>query len=295
MITNNQWERYIYALHLEGAKNGKKVTRLDYELLASDIIGSFNITDLQIQEGEKASGTIPHVSDFLDPLYFNINESYYIDDVVSDTTGEPNGVKLGAAQPDTSDNRIELANRIFNVVSRGHDVIVVPNVFHEDYTKEIVTSALDLTLYAKDDFDLLRISTNVGAPIPDRFYSDIPSLSTHPLNTMYTREFFFGGGLAGDKIELKTSIRSAKINDQNFPLYFHSLESGGKTYSIKRQRLMIAPAGSFRVRVEFYKNVTETLKDVNGNDIQYTYLKDTGIGYNGLAELNQWTYGRSKL
>lgn len=297
MITNSQWERYLYALHLEGAKNGKKVKSLEYELIASDVKGSFNITDLQIQDGKTASGTIPHTGDFLVKAPFNIDENYYLTTVT-------NPQKLGTVQPTLHTG---CTNRFYNIVGRGHDAIVIPNVFHEDYTKKIVTTALDLTLYAKDDYDLLRISTNDGAFIPGRFYSDNDQSDKHPLCTQYTREFFFDGGLAGDKIELLTTIRSAKISGsktEDLNLYAQSINIDNRIFSNNRQRLMVSPAGSFRIRIEFYKNIQHYQLDSLGNLVldsnknpipDYMYLADTGIGYYGIAELNQWTYGRSKL
>ena len=56
-----------------------------------------------------------------------------------------------------------LRNRVFNIVGRGHEVVLLPNVFNEDYKVELLTSGLDLELYAKEDFDLLRITTMDGA------------------------------------------------------------------------------------------------------------------------------------
>lgn len=309
MISNSQWERYLYALHLEGAKNGKKVKNLEYELIANDVKGSFNITDLQIQDGKTASGTIPHVSDFLEIVKFNIDQDMYMDP--NQAVGVSPATKLGNIQPD--DSHVNCTNRFFNFVGRGHEAIVIPNVFHEDYTKKLVTTAVDLTIHAKDDYDLLRISTNTGAFVP-KFYTELPDLvdpnKQYPLNIQYTREFWFDGGKAGDTIELLTTIRSAKVTDSNsnsrdLSLYSQSANVDGRNFSNNRQRLMIAPSGSFRIRIEFYKNGVQhyqvddsgnLVKDVNGDAIpDCIILGDTGIGYYGIAELTQWTYGRSKL
>lgn len=309
MISNNKWKRYLYALHLQGAKNGKKVKSLDYQLIAKDIKGSFNITDLQIQDGSTASGTIPHTSDFLEVAPFSIDQDVYMNPD-SAMSVQPNQ-KLGNIQPD--DSHVNVINRFFNFVGRGHEAIVIPNVFHEDYSKPIVTSAVDLTIHAKDDYDLVRISTNNGAFSP-RFYTDLPDLvlekNSYPLNYQYTREFWFDGGKAGDTIELLTTVRTAQVTDSNqnmtdFGLVPQSFNIDGRTFSNNRQRLMLAPSGSFRIRIEFYKNAVQhyqvdfdgnKVKDDKGNYVpDFIILGDTGIGYYGIAELTQWTNGVSKL
>jgi hypothetical protein len=62
-----------------------------------------------------------------------------------------------------------------------------------------------------------------------------------------------------------------------------------------RQRFMLSPWGSFRLRIEFYKKVTVTEKDeVTGNKIYKTYYQDTGIGYYGYAQFEH-TIERKKF
>jgi hypothetical protein len=284
MITNEQWTRYIYTLELEGAINGKKVQSIDFELRAEDVNGEINVTDLQLQEGRMITAQIPHTADILAPVEFNIDERAFMDTV-------SNPVKLGT-QPVYHQN---VKNRFYNIVGRGHEVIVIPNVFHEDYTFPIVTTGLDLELYAKEDFDLLRIRTNEGGHVPERHYAGIPALDYHPLNYKYTREFYFDGARAGDKIELKASIRAARVAGVDVPLKKHRITINGHPMNIDRQRFMLAPAGSFRIGIEFYKQVTEQMQDENGNMVFATYLKDVGIGFYGIAEFRQWTYGVSRL
>jgi hypothetical protein len=57
---------------------------------------------------------------------------------------------------------------------------------------------------------------------------------------------------------------------------------------------MLAPWGSFRLRVEFYKKVAVTEKDDNDKDVTRYYYQDTGIGYYGWAEFEQ-IKGRAKF
>lgn len=282
MITNDEWTRYVYTFD---TNKDKKVEKVDFDFVMEDMGGELNITDLQFQEGKMVSSHIPHTSEILAPVSFNIDETSFLNTVTN--------WKVKGPDPVIHQN---VTNRFYNIVGRGHQVISIPNVFHEDYTFPIVTSGLDITLRAKEDFDLLRIRTNDGGYIEGgRNYPEDGPLKDHPLNYQYTREFIFDGAKAYEPIELKATLRSAKLNGQNVPLKKHKLNVAGKQMNIDRQRFMLAPAGSFRLGIEFYKKVTE---DITVDDITYsnvTYLKDTGIGFYGLAELNQWTFGGSKL
>lgn len=281
MIGNKEWKRYIYTVDIEG---DKKVKNVDFELLANDFQGNIQFTDLQFQEGKSITANIPSGPDILSPVKFNIDEFAFLN-----TVGNP--AKRGA-QPIYHEN---VTNRFYNIVGRGHEVVSIPNVFHEDYMFPIVTSGLDIELYAKEDFDLLRIRTHDGGFVPDRKYHTYVELLDHPLNYKYTREFYFDGGKAGDKIELKATINAARLAGEDVPLKKHNIIINHGDMDIDRQRYMLAPAGSFRLGIEFYKQVNGTVHDEAGNPKKTTWLEDTGIGYYGTAELNQWTYGVSKL
>ena len=284
MIGNEDWVRYIYTLDV--AEPNKKVENVEFDLIAEDITGNINVTDLQLQAGRQVTATIPATQDILEIAEFNIDEYEWLNTV-------SNPVKEGV-QPQYHEN---VKNRFYNFVGRGHQVLAIPNVFHEDYTFPIVTTGLDLEIYAKEDFDLLRIRTNDGGHVPGRKYDpyEYPDLEHHPLNYKYTREFYFDGAKAGDKIELKATIRAARLAGKTIPLKQHEITINGSPMPIDRQRFMLAPAGSFRLGIEFYKQVTETMTDEYGQTKQATYLKDVGIGFYGVAEFNQWTYGVSKL
>ncbi|MEK5205228.1 hypothetical protein NST55_28710 [Bacillus sp. FSL R10-2789] len=281
MIGNDKWKRYIFSIDIE---KGKKVKEIEFGALAEDMTGTLQMTDLQFQEGKMISANIPATQDILKPVDFNIDEFSQLNTV-------NNAYKKGV-QPVIHHN---VKNRFYNILSRGHNVLAIPNVFHEDYTFPIVTTGLDIELYPKEDFDLLRIRTNDGGHVPDRKYEGIPELQHHPLNYKYTREFYFDGGKAGDKIELKATIRAAKLDGIDVPLKKHIISINGTDMNIDRQRFMLAPSGSFRIGIEFYKQVEETFINDSGEEVKAKYLKDVGIGYYGIAELNQWTYGVSKL
>jgi len=284
MIGNEEWVRYIYTLDV--AEPNKKVSNIEFNLIAEDITGNINVTDLQLQGGKQVTATIPATQDILAPVEFNIDENEWLNTV-------SNPIKAGV-QPTIHQN---VRNRFYNFVGRGHQVLVIPNVFHEDYTFPLLTTGLDLTIYSKEDFDLLRIRTNDGGHVPGRKYDpyEYPELEHHPLNYKYTREFYFDGAKAGDKIELKATIRAARLAGIDVPLKQHQITINGSPMKIDRQRFMLAPAGSFRLGIEFYKQVTETMTNEYGETKQVKYLKDVGIGFYGIAEFNQWTYGVSKL
>lgn len=281
MTDLNKWNRFIHTVHLE--KTEKKVKEIELNLIGENFEGEINFTDLQFQEGTSVSGTIPNTKEILQPVEFNIDENTFLRTV-------SNPVKRGT-QPRNHEN---IKNRFYNVLGRGHEVISIPNVFHENYFNPIITTALDIELRAKSDFDLLRIRTNDGNLIKGRQYS-ISQLENHPLNYKYTREFYLPGGKENEKIELKASINSAKIENKNISLKSGIINSGGTELKIEKQRFMLAPEGSFRLGIEFYKKVTESFVDEYGMDHSVTYFKDVGIGFYGIVEFNQWTYGGSKL
>jgi hypothetical protein len=257
LMLRDDWTRYIYALNVD---SNKKVVQLDFNLKVEDVVGKFNVTDLQVQGGTQVTAHTPHTSEILERVKHGIDEKFFeytvTDEVVHD-----------GMQPRQFTG---LKNRFYNIVGRGHEVLAFPNVFHEDYTEDLVTSALNIVLHPKNDYDLLRIRTNDGAYVENRYNAD----PTHPLNMKYTREFYFEGGKLGDEIKLEASIFSASLQGVNKPLAQGNLTFG--SYAVNtRQRYMMAPWGSFRIGVEFYKLVGGIYKDV-------------GIGYWGYAEFEQY-------
>jgi hypothetical protein len=247
--------------------------------------GEIRLTDLQLQEGQEVTGTIPATQDILSKKVFSIDETY------NQVSGYEN-IYLGD-QPRVYD----IQNRFFNIIGRGHETIAIPNVYHEDFTKELVTTGLDLTLYAKDNYDFLRVASFYGDLIDEeenKTYLD-ESLADHPLNFRYTREFCFSGGSAGDEIKIMASGQYGSVNGNKVPLGVQSFNVGkevdefGKkrvVYYKNRQRFMALPVGATRVKIEFYKRVI---------DGSLEYMVDDGIGFCGIAEFYQWSGGISKL
>ena len=284
MANTEDYKRYIYSLVVD---TNKKVKSVNFNLVGDNFTGDFGVTDLQLQAGRQVTAHNPNTSEMLEGQSFTVDENNFLNTV-------SNPLKYGV-QPQVYEN---INNRFFNFTARGAEVIALPNVLHEDYTQDLVSSALDLSITAKQSFDLVRISTNDGVLVPDRKYNsfEIPPLADHPLNYKYTREFYFGGGNAGDVLSLKASEFTASKNSTQLPLQQGSVTINGERLEGIRQRFMLAPYGTFRVRVEFYKRVTEVLKwtdDYGENEKTVTYLKDVGIGFYGYAEFNQ-TKGRAK-
>ncbi len=273
-MLREDWTRYIYTLNV---KSNLKVADIKFNLVAEDFQGELNVTDLQLQEGSQVTAHVPHTSEMLKRVYHGINEYTFMNTV-------SNPVKIGV-QPKIYTG---LKNRFFNIVGRGHEVIVLPNVFHEDYMVDLLTSALDITLYAKEDFDLLRISTNDGALVPGRKY-EVEALANHPLNYKYTREFYFDGAKAGEEIKLHANIFTASLNGRNIPLSQGTIYINGHPKIIARQRFIMAPFGSFRIRIEFYKQVNQDGK--YNPAVRYPYLEDVGIGFYGWANFEQFKGG----
>lgn len=279
-----EFKRYIYALDVD---TNKKVTQVEFNLKAEDFEGDVNITDLQLQSGNQTTAHVPNTSEMLEQVSFTVDENDFLNTV-------NNPVKEGV-QPRKYEN---ITNRFFNIMGRGSEVIALPNVIHENYKQDLVTSALDLNITAKDDFDVVRISTNYGAHVPERKYSgyEFPTLEDHPLNYKYTREVYFGAGKAGDEITLKASEFSASLNGVKQNLQQGKITLNGHEFENVRQHYMLAPYGTFRIRIEFYREVTETVywSDEWGEyEKELTYLKDIGVGFYGYAEFNQFT-GRAK-
>jgi hypothetical protein len=272
-IDRTKWTRYLYNLPIE---TGKKVKSVSFNLKANDFTGAINVTDLQLQSGKQVTVQVPHTSEFLDEMRYNFDENVNIADT-KDSSGRQ-ALKRGVAPK----NYVNVKNRVYNIVGRGHEVISLPNVFNQDYKQELLTSGLNLEIYAKDDFDWARISTNEGAYIEGRYLADYPQMKNHPLNMKYTREFYLDAGKAGEKITLSSTEMKATVGSKVY-------QFGQKAATTdSRQRLPVAPWGSFRLRIEFYKRVTENLKNEETGEYQeIEYVKDVGIGYYGVAQFNQ--------
>jgi hypothetical protein len=282
-MNKDDWTRFFKGIRIY---SDKKVKSINLDFVVDQVeSGEIRLTDLQLQEGQEVTGTIPATQDILSKKVFSIDETY------NQVSGYEN-IYLGD-QPRVYD----IQNRFFNIIGRGHETIAIPNVYHEDFTKELVTTGLDLTLYAKDNYDFLRVASFYGDLIDEeenKTYLD-ESLADHPLNFRYTREFCFSGGSAGDEIKIMASGQYGSVNGNKVPLGVQSFNVGkevdefGKkrvVYYKNRQRFMALPVGATRVKIEFYKRVI---------DGSLEYMVDDGIGFCGIAEFYQWSGGISKL
>jgi len=281
MMDKDMFTRYLTIFR---HYNDKKVEEIEFKLVAENVEqGELRVTDVQLQEGSEVTGTVPATQDILKLVRFTIDET-------TNRVSTRENVYKGQEPRIFND----LTHRFFNVVGRGFETIAVPNVYHEDVREDILTTGLDLTLIPKNDYDFLRIATLYGGVVEreDRTYQH-DSLVDNPLNKRYTKEFCFSGGKARDEIKLLSSEQRATVNGSPVPLGVQRFNVGvdeqwGETRQVvytNRQRFMALPAGATRIKVEFMR------LEQDGN---LQYMVDDGIGFQGLAEFSQWTWGVSK-
>lgn len=225
----------------------RKVSKVEFQIEAKDVVSSTNginrlpiyFTDIQFQGGKCLTGWTPHTKEMMKRLTWTHDENTYV--------ASPN--RFEGKPPKVYEN---VESRFFNIVGRGHSAIVVPNYFPEDWNVPVLPTGVDLTLYPKEDFDLLRVSTNVGVWLPEELqfykqkggiYQEIkekyeeatseyfygseeerkqaisnwlniiqPIFDKHPLHKRYTREFWVDGGKAGDEIKIHATTRIATVN-----------------------------------------------------------------------------------
>lgn len=271
MAKKDNFAPYFFVYERNTENKNKKVESIDLSIVANDYQGNFNVTDIQLQEGDRKTHYHPNTKEFLGNIDFELDEFAFLKTV-------SNPVKEGV-QPRHLKG---IKNRIFNVMGRGHDVIALPNIQDNDYTKDLVSTYLDLTIVPKNDYDLLRISTNEGSFMGEAYQDD----EKHPLNIRYTKEFFFKGGRKGDEIKLTASKYKATVNGINIPITKKSKISEHLDM-VNVQRFMTAHFGEQRIRIEFYK-ISDKINDYGEIEKKY---EDTGIGYNVFAEFKQYEKG----
>jgi len=263
----------------------KKVKSVELKLSAKNMEkGEIHVTDLQLQEGAEVTGQVPATSDMM------INEKFTIDEFHNAVGFGYENIYEGE-QPEIFK---DMKNRFFNVMGRGFETITIPNVYHEDYRKEILTTGLDLTLYPKNDYDFLRVSSFYGGFVDENITYQNENLANNDLNKRYTREFCFRGGKLGDEIKISASGYYATVNGNKVDFGIQHFDVGQESdydgvYTVQyenRQRFLALPIGATRVKIEFMKRKQE------GDLI---YMVDGGIGFYGIAEFTQWTWGASKL
>lgn len=295
MPNMNEWIRYYGTFGPEA--EGKQVAHVDLELVIEDSVIQDDknkdtpllITDIQFQPGERLTGWVPSTSEMMEKLrYVNDENTFAVTGAVHE------------GRPPTTWN---MDKRLFNIIGRGHEVICFPNYYPEDWDVDPLPTGLDITLHAKEDFDLMRISTATGVLLPlgkgvyDPIIEAYPdsawvrnTFREHPLHYRYTREAWVKGGVgsAHKPIRVFASTRILDFDGNKIPAQGRQeIDVDGYTLRTGRNQFLTLPKGSIRFRIEFYKKV------VNGMDGSY-YLADTGIGYYGKAEFEQWVYGRSR-
>lgn len=277
-----KFTRYLQVLQ---PSEGKRVKSMDIKVVAERFHGELVITDIMFQAGKQATAYIPNTAEILKLVEATINEN---DTAVGNDVYQDYQPRIFPG----------VTNRFFNLVGRGHEVIVVPNVYHENHAEPIITTGLDFTIYPKNDYDLLRISTNFGTELEYGVFSDV--FEEYPLHWRYTREFYLDGASAGTEIKLHASTRTATVGGVPQPLGVRHIEVGkvngeSRILTTPRQAFMVAPVGSYRIRVEFYKRVTEIIEDEWGGTTQIEYMKDTGIGFQGVVEFTQYALGGGRI
>lgn len=293
MLDVNAWKRYYGTFKSDPTK---QVDFVDLELHADDSVcrddanadAPIHFSDIQFQAGNQLTGWVPNTEEMLDGLIHTSDENVNV--------ASPNIMPaiLPTVYPD-------LQERMFNVVGRGHSVITLPNYYPEDWDKEILPSGVDFFLYPKEDFDVMRISTNVGAMLPeaDRRYQSYITLdpdnadywANHPLHSRYTHEFWIDGAAANTEIKIHASTRSFTVGGVEKPTAgIREFDINGWVFPINRMRHFLAPRGSIRFRIEFYKHITNY-----GGVVQDISLNDGGIGFHGTAKFRQWTYGGERI
>lgn len=232
------------------ADPNKKVDKVEFQIEVKDAVSSTSgvnrvpiyFTDIQFQAGSQLTGWIPNTKEMLERLSWTHDENTYV--------ASPN--RFNGEPPRIYE---DVEKRWFNIVGRGHNTFVVPNYLPEDWDVPLVPTGIDLTIYPKDDFDLLRISTNAGAVLPedrqwykndDGIYQEmkrkyeqvtsenyngsddrkereisnweniiVPLLDKHPLHTRYTREFWVEGLKAGSEIKVHATPRIATVDGED--------------------------------------------------------------------------------
>lgn len=235
------------------ADPNKKVSKVDFQVETNDLVSSNNgsdrnpvyFTDVQFQAGKQLTGWVPNSKEMLKRLTWTYDQWVNV----------PANSAFQGTEPTVTEN---VEKRLFNITGRGHKTVVVPNYFPEDWDVPILPTGIDLTMYPKGDFDLLRISTNLGATLPeeerylkrdDEIYQEmkskyesvtadnyngtqeryeqevsnfeniiVPLLENHPLDTRFTREFWVDGNTAGTEIKVHAEPRIAEVGGETVPI-----------------------------------------------------------------------------
>lgn len=284
---HEDWKRFHGTFE---ADPDKKVEQVDIQIEARDVVSSqagvdrqpIHFTDVQFQAGNMLSGWVPNTQEMLERIKWTYDQWETV----------PYNSSFNGSEPKVFE---DLERRFFNIGNRGHGTTIIPNYFPEDWDVPILPTGIDLTLYPKSDFDLLRVSTNLGVKKPEKerylkgdgeIYDEMkkkyeqvtngyntdeerretevnnfnniiePLLGNHPLDTRYTREFYVHGGKAHSEIKIHAEPRVAEMNGEELDIVGkREIVIDGQTIPIERNRYMLAPKGTATLRIEFYKMV----------------------------------------
>lgn len=293
MLDRRNWRRFSGTFSFNETLPIEKVT---IELVAEDAVirNAQNqdvpayVTDIHFQAGEQMTGWIPETRELLEKLLHTNDEFRF--------RVSPSDIYLGGKAPVLYQN-VEF--RRYNIAGRGIEVFTVPNYYPQDWNIRNVTTGADFEIIPKDDYDFFRICTNEGSLLPEgeRYKEGVLGVGEdHPLNMRYTREFNLGAGLAGVPITINASTGKAYRGSERIQLGgVYSVTTGADTIPIKGRTIFLAPRGSVRYRIEFYKFSTRYIDKAGDTyNLAAPILIDSGIGYSGTIVFNQWKHGRSR-
>ncbi|MDC3413953.1 hypothetical protein [Terrihalobacillus insolitus] len=158
-INLNDWIRFHGTFD---ADPNRKVSKVEFQVEAKDAVVSTDgvnrlpiyFTDMQFQAGDNLTGWIPRTEEMLDHLTWTHDENLYV--------ASPN--RFEGESPTIYQN---VEYRWYNIVGRGHTVVTIPNYYPEDWDVPILPTGIDITLFPKESFDVLRISTSSGVLLPE--------------------------------------------------------------------------------------------------------------------------------
>jgi hypothetical protein len=290
-------------------------------------------TDVQFQGGNMLTGWERSPQEFLKRLYWTVDENKVMPSVNSWNTVEdpnPEGSPAPVVYNDVGRRLFNITMRghatitipnylpedwRFDTLPSGIDLSIKPkddfdvcriSTAHGAwYAEEKQMYKAEGTIYAQAKAayeDALSIDTKQADAVEmDKRQRAISNWSKikgifeeHPLHYHYTREFWFDGRPAGTELKVHATTRVATIGGNKVKIVGEkSLPVNGTQISIPRKKFMLAPNGTALIRIEFYKEVEDSIIMYDSNDKKvrktFKYLKDTGIGYYGTATFLQWT------
>jgi hypothetical protein len=158
-INLNDWIRFHGTFE---ADPNRKVSKVEFQIESKDAVISSDgvnrlpiyFTDIQFQAGNNLTGWTPSTKEMLDRLIWKHDENQNV--------ASPN--RFEGESPKVYEN---VEYRWYNVVGRGHTIVTIPNYYPENWEVPVLPTGIDITLFPKDDFDVLRVSTSAGVLLPE--------------------------------------------------------------------------------------------------------------------------------